>query len=251
MIDESGPKGNPAKHILEDDLTEEYTSEDTFDIQEYGVDIKNGEIYLFGSEVYTYGTGMDEAGCYQEPGVDFTMANKFIKGLRMLSNTFDEEGTLLVHMNTPGGSWTPGMAIYQAIRQCQQHVVILNYAEARSMSSLIALAADRLVMMPDDSRYMIHRGRWGFEGTGTQADTEYQQMRKTDERMLDIYVRALNREHGSKKDLPDDEKRAWLKAIMKDREEVYWNPDEAVDLGFAHEVFDGDWEKLNADDWED
>jgi hypothetical protein len=69
--------------------------------------------------------------------------------------------------------------------------------------------------------------------------------------MKDINVHALQREHGSKKDVDPVELRKWLWSQMKLHEDVWFEPQEAVDLGFAHEVFDGDWDRLTEDDWED
>ena len=74
------------------------------------------------------------------------------------------------------------MAIYQAIEACPNYVTILNYTHARSMSSLIFLAADWRAMLPY-STYMFHEGTWGFEGTVRQARTEFVELQKAHEQM--------------------------------------------------------------------
>lgn len=238
-----GPGDDPRDlHLADDDDEDLYNGETLWAINEYGVDLEQGEIYLFGFEGYTIGVGTLEDEQFSEPGVDFTMANRFIRGLRTLHLAMEPGETILVHLNTCGGCWQHGMAIYQAIKWCPNPVAVINYAEARSMSSIIPLAADRFVMMPDDSRYMIHRGTWGFDGTGTQADTEYHQLKRSESRMLDIYAEAMKQ--GSKRRWGTKRKREWLTAQMKEHEEVYWDPAETVDLGFAHAVFDGDWDAL-------
>ena len=200
------------------------------------------DIYLFGSESYIIGVGADDS--FGQPAVDYTMANQFVRNITTCQELWDEDQTIVIHMNSPGGCWTQGMVIRNAIYYCPMSVVILNYAEARSMSSIIGLAADRLVMMPHDSRFMFHQGTFSFEGTGTQLETEYLQWQKTKTRMEDIYIDAMKRNHGSRRGESRKDLRAWIRAQMKQHEEVYLDPEEAVDLGFAHEVFDGDWDRL-------
>ena len=239
---------DPSEHML---LTEDsYTDDSAYTVHEFGLDLSFGHIFLFNSEFYTYGAGAEEADWGGAPGVEYTMANKFIKNLVMLQNQLESNQTIVVHLNTPGGCWTQGMAIYNALKHCPNNTVVLNYAEARSMSSLIALAADYLVMMPEDSRFMFHTGTFHFGGTGTQLETEYREWKISQRRMEDIYIGALQRDHGKWKDEPEDKLRKWIKRAMKQHEEVYLNPVQAYELGFAHAIFDGDWEAL-AEKFED
>lgn len=112
-------------------------------VNDYGLDVEHREIFLFPREEYMYGGG--EEGL-EEPGVDFGMANQFIKNLRLLSNLSDEP--ILIHLKSCGGDWIEGLAMYQAIKACKNHITILNYASARSMSSIIFCAADYRAMLP-------------------------------------------------------------------------------------------------------
>ena len=222
----------------------EAESELVFTAHEYGIDLDAPNLYLFGNDSYIVGVGADDS--LHEPYIDYTMANRFVRNITRCQELWGEDETILVHMNTPGGCWRQGMVMRNAIYYCPNDVVILNYAEARSMSSIIGLAADSLVMMPHDSRFMFHQGTYSFEGTGTQLETEYREWQKTKTRMEDIYIEAMKRDHGSRKGESRKVLRAWIRAQMKQHEEVYLDPEEAVDLGFAHEVFDGDWERLRA-----
>jgi len=52
-------------------------------INDYGIDPEHREIYLFPREEYMYGGG-DEG--LAEPGVEFSLANQFIRNIRILSN---------------------------------------------------------------------------------------------------------------------------------------------------------------------
>lgn len=207
-------------------------------IHNHGIDLKANHIYLMGEEHYIH---PDSEG---EPGVEFAMANKFIKNLNILMRQSTKP--ILIHMKTCGGYWPEGMAIYDAIRACPNEICILNYTHARSMSSIIFQAADKRVMMPN-SVFMFHHGTMGMHGTTTQFLTEAIELKKTQKVMLDIYIDRI-KEKGkyskwSRKRIED-----MLEKQMQLKEEVYLSAKETLEWGFADDIFgiDGkyDWSKL-------
>lgn len=210
-------------------------------VNDYCIDIEHRELFLFPREEYTYGGG-DEA--LPEPGVDFSLANQFIRNLRLLSNITDDP--ILIHLKSCGGEWHEGLAMYQAVKACPNYVTILNYASARSMSSIIFAAADHRAMMPF-STYMIHTGTAVLVGTGTQIQTEYEEAKKADKIMLNIYVDLL-KESELMKGWTNKRINTWLVKKMKDKEEVYFTAEEAIEHNFADVIFgaDGtyDWSSL-------
>lgn len=223
------------------DKKHKYKSTDPIDhIHDYGLDIEKNEIFLFPREEYSYGGGES----LPEPGIEFSVANQFIRNLRILMSHSEE--SILIHLKSCGGDWIEGLAIYQAILSCPNHVVILNYASARSMSSIIFLAADTRAMMPL-STFMIHTGTGVLTGTGTQIQTEFEEYRKADEIMLDIYVTAL-KDSEKFEDWTNKKIRNWLTKKMKEKEEVYFTAQESIDYNFADVIFgkDGnyDWPSL-------
>jgi len=207
-----------------------YKEDNIYNIHEYNIDIKTHELYLFGEEIYMTGTGDEVAA---EQGVEYTMANKFIRNLNILSRK--STGNILIHMKTCGGDWHEGMAIYDAIKACPNFVTIINYTHARSMSSLIFLAADFRVMMPH-STYMYHEGTFGTSGTTKQARTELTELQKSNDQMIEIYVDHLKTK-GNKKSWSKKRIRKWLVDQMNQYEEVYLSAEDAVKHGFANEVF--------------
>jgi ATP-dependent protease ClpP protease subunit len=209
-------------------------------VNDYGLDVEHREIFLFPREEYSYGAEEEMV----EPGVDYTMANQFVKNLRLLSNMTDDP--ILIHLKSCGGDWIEGLAIYQAIKACRNHITILNYASARSMSSIILCAADYRAMMPL-STFMIHTGTMGLVGTGTQVDTEYEEKLKADRIMYNIYTERL-RESEKFKGKTDKQIHNWLTKVMKQKEEVYFTAEESLEYNWADTIFgeDGnyDWESL-------
>ncbi len=211
----------------------------SYEVHEYGLDLLSNEIYLFGNDQLV-NTTFDPDGKFEEPGVEFTMANRYIKNQRLCQQAHPGK-SILVHLKTCGGDWTEGIAIYNVVKACPENIVMLNYTHARSMSSLIFLAADKRVMMPD-SYFMFHLGTVDFSGTGKQYETDYVEYQKTRRRMIDIYVDAM--EHGSMKRRTRQSREKWLRDKMDRKEDVFLQPEEAIELGFADEIFDYDWEKL-------
>jgi len=223
------------------DKTAKYKESDSIShVHDYGIDIPKNEIFLFPREEYSY----SNVEASEEPGIEYTIANQFIRNIRLLSSTSEEP--ILIHLKSCGGDWIEGLAMYQAILACPNHVTILNYASARSMSSIIFLAGDKRVMMPY-STFMMHKGMTWLGGTGTQVRTEYEEFRKSEEIMMDIYVQAL-RESNPMEGWSDKKIRSWLEKKMKDKEEVYFTAEEAIEYNFADEIFgkDGkyDWAQL-------
>lgn len=214
-----------------------------YSVHEHNLDKEAREIFLFGENTYAVGAaGEGEA----EPGVEYVMASRFIKNLRIIMNENPSTTPILIHMKTNGGDWHEGMAIYNMIKACPNPVTILNYTHARSMSSLIFLAADKRVMMPD-ATFMFHYGSMAMAGTAKQYLTEAEELVKTNERMLNIYIDAM-KEQGCMKSKNRATLRQWLIDKMDKKEEVYLNAQQAIKYGFADEVFgmDGsyDWDSL-------
>lgn len=204
------------------------TDDHIFQIHEYDLDIASHQIYLMGSEDYAH---PDMEG--EEPGVEYVMANRFIRNINILQRKTDEP--ILIHLKTDGGFWEEGMAIYDAIKACPNRVVILNYTHARSMSSLIFSAADKRVMMPH-STFMLHDGTFGFSGTVKQARTEMGQLEATNDIMYNIYIDRM-KEKGKMKSWSRRRIREWLERETQKKEEVYFSAKEAVAHGFADEIF--------------
>jgi ATP-dependent Clp protease protease subunit len=219
------------KHIFEID-------DDMYTLHEYDLDYENNEIYLIGAREYSSGTGGDFDS---EPGVEHIMAGRFIKNLQALMKKEGNE-PIVIHMKTCGGHWQEGMAIYDAIKNCPNPITVISYTHARSMSSLIFLAANKRVMMPH-STFMFHEGSMFGGGTVKQYLTEASEVKKAGDQMLKVYIDALKKQGKFKR---------WSRQKIKDmlihemayKEEVYLSAEEAVKWGFADEVFNGNWEKL-------
>jgi ATP-dependent protease ClpP protease subunit len=200
------------------------------------------EIYIMSDRAYIIGAGQEETE-YGEPGVEHSMATMLIMNLRMCQREWGDDEPLLIHLKTCGGMWDQGMAIHNAIKMYPAPVVVLNYAEARSMSSIIYCAADRRVMMPD-GKFMFHTGYIQGSWTGRQFRTEYEEWEKSMTRMKEVYIERMQEEGSEGEFLTDAECDKWLEHKMYEKEDAYLDADESVSWGFTNYIFGGDWEEL-------
>jgi len=210
----------------------------TEDVHDYRIDRHSFTVYV-GGDPHVWDTDPTPLG---EPGVEHHMADRFEMNLGILS-AIDPNRPILVNMSSCGGHWEEGMKMFGAILTCPNPVTVLGTKWCRSMTSIIPLAADRFVIRPP-AQYMIHRGTYGFYGLDQEADTDDVQRRKTHEVMMRLYEARL-REQGKFVNNP-----VYLRKELEDRIrneiDVWLSADEAVQWGFADEVFDGDYAKLRA-----
>jgi len=208
-------------------------------LHEYSILPDARELWLCGNPDSP--TAKDDAD--EEPGVEFSMTDRFLKSLRWLALHSDTE-PILIHMNTYGGDVHQGMALYHAIRSCPAPVSILNYAGARSMSAVILQAADWRAMMPG-SYFMFHMGTTAVEGDVQRVYSELAFGRRYDRVVIDAWAAAMKAcPHGRFRSRSLGWIRKKLRARMRDKTDVFLTPAEAVDWGLADEVFDGDWPGL-------
>lgn len=206
-----------------------------WDIHEYHADIPHRELWLVGEDL-----ARDEDNPTEEPGVEFSMATRFIKNLRLLAHISDEP--VLVHMKTCGGDVAEGLAIHDAIKLCPNRVVILSYTHARSMSSIILQAADKRVLMPN-SYFMFHRGWSAFEGEARAVESGVQFHKRWDQIMLNVYsARMAEGEKFGKYRIGRIQE--LLNDYMGRKVDVFLAPCQAVRWGLADEIFDGNWKGL-------
>ncbi len=213
----------------------EYQRNRIEEIFEYGLDAEHWTIYLQGIEDgFAIDSGEDPE--INEPGIEFRVANRFIKALDVLSG-MDVKQHITVSMKTCGGDWYEGMAIYDAIMAVANPVTIVSYVHARSMSSIILQAANKRVLMPH-SYVMIHQGTDSIEGTTRAVGASIEFGKQTQGQMLNIYIDRMKARgkasRWGRKRIFD-----WLQRQMEKKEDVYFTPQEAVNWGLADEVFIG------------
>ena len=120
--------------------------------------------------------------------IDQDKAQNVIKNLIALDAT---SGTINIHLMSEGGCVVSGLAIYNMIQSCQNHVRIICMGEVSSMATLILQAADERVMKPD-SFLMLHVGSEQSGDMHPRAKEQWDKyMKKLEIRMEDIYLKKI------------------------------------------------------------
>jgi ATP-dependent protease ClpP protease subunit len=141
-------------------------------------------------------------------------------------------------MQSVGGCWDNGMAMFNAIEFSRSYITILAYSQASSMSGIIFQSANLRVMMPD-CHYLMHMGWSYYEGhpMAVKSSAEFQQ--RTCKRMLEIFAkRAYATGPYWKKKKAYTEKSAYnfFDRKLKDKVDWFLDAHEAVDLGLADHI---------------
>jgi ATP-dependent Clp protease protease subunit len=101
----------------------------------------------------------------------------------------DPEKDILFYINSPGGSVTAGMSIYDTMQFIKCDVSTIVMGQACSMGSLLATAGarDKRFMLPH-SRNMIHQPSGGAEGQATDIEIQAKEILKMKKYLTEIYV---------------------------------------------------------------
>lgn len=132
-----------------------------------------------------------------------------------------DAGEMTVHLNSPGGDIFDGLAIYQALKNHSAQVTVVVDGLAASIASVIAMAADTLIMAPK-ATMMIHDG-WSM-AVGNAAD-----MRKMAD-LLDKQSDIIASVYADRTGQPAD---FWRDRM---RDETWYNADEALAAGLIDEI---------------
>jgi ATP-dependent Clp protease protease subunit len=121
------------------------------------------------------------------------MANLIVAQLLFLESE-DPEKDISMYINSPGGSVTAGMAIYDTMQFIKPNVHTIVMGQACSMGSLLAQAGapGKRFMLPN-ARHMIHQPSGGARGMQSDIEISYKEITFLKKRLTEIYV-----EHNSK-----------------------------------------------------
>jgi ATP-dependent Clp protease protease subunit len=121
------------------------------------------------------------------------MANLIVAQLLFLESE-DANKDISMYINSPGGSVTAGMAIYDCMQFISPDVQTIVMGQACSMGSLLAQsgAKGKRFMLPN-ARHMIHQPSGGARGMQSDIEISYKEITYLKKRLTEIYV-----EHNSK-----------------------------------------------------
>ena len=104
--------------------------------------------------------------------IDDDVADSIVAQLLFLDSD-DQEKDIQIYINSPGGSVTAGMAIYDTIQQIRPDVVTICYGLAASMGAFLLTAGTRGKRMSlPNSRIMIHQPLGGAQGQAVDIEIQ-------------------------------------------------------------------------------
>jgi ATP-dependent Clp protease protease subunit len=152
------------------------------------------------------------------------MANLIVAQLLYLESE-NPEKDISLYINSPGGSVTAGMAIYDAMQFIQPDVTTIVMGQACSMGSLLAQAgAKGKRMILPNARHMIHQPSGGARGQATDMEIQVREILEMKKNLTGIYVK-----HNSAGKQFDE--------LAKDMErDFFMSAQQAVDYGLADKL---------------
>jgi ATP-dependent Clp protease, protease subunit len=155
--------------------------------------------------------------------IDDNVANLVIAQMLYLQQE-DPERDVQLYINSPGGSITAGMAIYDTMQYIKNDVMTLCVGQAASMAALLlsAGAPGKRLALPN-SRILIHQPSMGdLSGEATDIDIQAREIL----RMREITSQVLSKHSGQK-----------LEKVEKDVERDFiMNTQEAKEYGIIDDI---------------
>lgn len=113
--------------------------------------------------------------------IDDVIANLVIAQLLHLESE-DSDKDISLYINSPGGSVTAGLAIYDTMQYIRSDVSTICIGQCASMAAvLLAAGAEKKRFALPNSRVLIHQPWGGTQGQATDIEIQAREMRRTRE----------------------------------------------------------------------
>jgi ATP-dependent Clp protease protease subunit len=155
-------------------------------------------------------------------GIDDGVADAIVAQLLFLEAE-DPEKDIQIYVNSPGGSVTAGLAIYDTMQQVTPNVVTICYGLAASMGAFLLCggAKGKRLALPN-ARIMIHQPMGGAQGQAVDIEIQAKEIL-----YLKETLNGLMAQHTGQS----------LEKVAEDTDRDYFlSPDEAVAYGLIDRV---------------
>ena len=159
-------------------------------------------------------------------GIDDQISDSLVAQLLFLEAE-DPDKDIQIYINSPGGSVTAGLAIYDTMQQITPDVVTICFGVAASMGAFLLSggAKGKRLALPN-SRIMIHQPLGGAQGQAVEIEIQAKEIL-----FLKKTLNSLLAEHTGQS----------LEKINEDTERDYFlSPAEAVQYGLIDKVIKND-----------
>ena len=158
--------------------------------------------------------------------VDDMVANLIVAQLLLLDSE-NPEKDIMLYINSPGGSVTAGLAIYDTMQHIRADVQTICLGQAASMGAfLLCSGAKGKRMALPHSRVLIHQPLGGAQGQATDIEIQAQEILRIKKTLNEIMASNTGQS---------------IKKIEKDTDRDYiMTPSEALEYGMIDKVVSRD-----------
>ncbi|EKU93163.1 ATP-dependent Clp protease proteolytic subunit [Alloiococcus otitis] len=156
--------------------------------------------------------------------IDNNVANSVVSQLLFL-DAQDSDKDIYLYVNSPGGSVTAGLAIYDTMNFIKADVQTIVIGLAASMGSVLATAGakGKRFALPN-SEIMIHQPLGGAQGQATEIEIAAKNILRTRERLNKILAEATGQD---------------LETIDRDTDRDYFmTAEEALEYGLIDDIME-------------
>jgi ATP-dependent Clp protease protease subunit len=156
--------------------------------------------------------------------VEDQAANLIVAQLLFLESE-NPDKDINLYINSPGGSVSAGLAIYDTMQYIKPHVSTMCVGQAASMGAILLAAGGKgkRYCLPH-SRVMIHQPLGGFQGQATDIDIHAREILKVREQLNEILATHTGQS---------------VKTIAKDTDrDNFMDPSEALEYGLVDQILD-------------
>ena len=154
--------------------------------------------------------------------IDDNVANLIIAQMLFLESE-DSERDIFLYINSPGGSVTAGLGVYDTMQYIKSPVATICIGQAASMGAvLLAAGADGKRKALPNSRIMIHQPSGGASGQSTDIQIQAKEIKKVRDQLEGL----LAKHTGQKQEKVHED---------SDRDH-FLSPQEAKNYGLVDEV---------------
>lgn len=157
-------------------------------------------------------------------GIDDMVANLIVAQLLLLDSE-NPEKDIMLYINSPGGSVTAGLAIYDTMQHIRADVCTICLGQAASMGAfLLAAGAKGKRMALPHSRVLIHQPLGGAQGQATDIQIQAAEIGRLKKALNEILANNTGQS---------------IKKIEKDTDRDYiMTPQEALEYGMIDKVIE-------------
>jgi ATP-dependent Clp protease, protease subunit len=155
--------------------------------------------------------------------IDDDIANVVIAQMLFLESE-DPDKDINIYINSPGGSVTAGLAIYDTMQYVKPQISTICMGQAASMAAtLLAAGAKGKRFSLPHARIMIHQVSSGVQGQATDIEIHAKEILRLKQRLNEILAKHTG---------------ASLDRVSRDTERDYFmGPGEAKEYGIIDEVY--------------